>query len=73
MVIQLERKMNTQDLKIQIIQDRLSRLDEKMDTIIDLIKNFKFEGEVEYGQPNHISNNHSKYLNMKPRIKIKND
>jgi|TARA_R110002020_G_scaffold137784_6_gene307336 hypothetical protein len=73
MVIQLERKMNTQDLKIQIIQDRLTRLDEKMDTIIDLIKNFKFEGEVEYGQPNHISNNHSKYLNMKPRIKIKND
>jgi|TARA_R110001592_G_scaffold37644_3_gene125345 hypothetical protein len=73
MVIQLERKMNTQDLKIQIIQDRLTRLDEKIDTIIDLIKNFKFEGEVEYGQPNHISNNHSKYLNMKPRIKIKND
>ena len=72
MVIQLERKMNTQDLKIQIIQDRLTRLDE-IDTIIDLIKNFKFEGEVEYGQPNHISNNHSKYLNMKPRIKIKND
>ena len=73
MVIQLERKMNTQDLKIQIVQDRLTRLDEKIDTIIDLIKNFKFEGEVEYGQPNHISNNHSKYLNMKPRIKIKND
>lgn len=57
-----------QELKAEVKEIKRLLLD-----LIDSLENIKYSGDMEFGEPNHISNYHSKYLvlNLKKNKKSK--
>ena len=54
---------------IKSIEDTQIKTIEILHRIENRLKEFNYSGTVDFGTPNHISDNHSKYihLNMKPK------
>ena len=57
------------DYQYYRIEKRLDELQDLMSEILRRLGKMEMSGTVEYGQPNHISDNHKKYV----RLSLKRD
>ena len=58
-------KLNQLEDKLVSLTELVTELFTKLESIDDKLENFEFNGSVEYGEPNHISNKSKKYLKLK--------
>jgi len=53
------------DYQYYRIEKRLDEITDLLSEVLRRLGNMEYSGMVEYGQPNHVSDNHKKYVHLK--------